>query len=461
MTDKEGGEGREDEVPDAPKSDDPLKPKADEPQTLETYRIEQLEQKIRELEASGGALSLGQIKEMFFWIGLPVAVATSIFGAALWIVITSLAEGKADERARDVADKVSRLIAQSVAKTTAKEAATQAALQPAKDAAEALVQQLTPKLEQTARDAAVDVAGRTARDQARQVAVDVARSAAAEAASNRAEIVAAEISSKSVRDIEARVVQIAKESARATANEVAPEAAANAGLRQAMEIAQDVAESQATIAATRIAQDVARNVASNAAQQIVHEEIVSELVGNDRFVRRASDALTEIVEGAVVAFPFECREDLGWKPYFPAAGRFVVGAGRHHEEDGEPKNLDAVGEPLTIYAGPSDLSAVTLQRPRAANDAGDFRIGGVETHTLTVDEMPAHSHPGSRIATGGPVIENANRGGVSFRVDVGQAGDRILSPVSDIVPVIESQGGGQPHNNMPPYIALYFCKKEG
>lgn len=89
-----------------------------------------------------------------------------------------------------------------------------------------------------------------------------------------------------------------------------------------------------------------------------------------------------------------------------------------------------------------------------ANDTYAFgRTGGAEKHKLTEAEMPSHSHRfrGQPIATGGW------GGTVTHPIGVGdQAIWKEYVPSGTIDPT----GGDQAHNNMPPYIALYYCKKE-
>lgn len=71
-------------------------------------------------------------------------------------------------------------------------------------------------------------------------------------------------------------------------------------------------------------------------------------------------------------------------------------------------------------------------------DAGD--TGGETEHTLTVNEMPSHSH------TVG--YENAYSAGGSNHSVV--SGSRIST---------SSTGGDQPHNNMPPYLVVYIWRR--
>ena len=68
--------------------------------------------------------------------------------------------------------------------------------------------------------------------------------------------------------------------------------------------------------------------------------------------------------------------------------------------------------------------------------------GGEATHVLTIDEMPAHSHQVPTYIEGGPAA-----GFVS-------AGYEKVQNINTT-----SVGGGQPHNNLPPYIGLTFIIK--
>ena len=75
-------------------------------------------------------------------------------------------------------------------------------------------------------------------------------------------------------------------------------------------------------------------------------------------------------------------------------------------------------------------------------EAGE--LGGEADHTLTVSEMPAHSH-GLRLQGG------ALSGGSDY--------SRVASNVDPVGGVVGSTGGSQPHNNMPPYLAVYMWRR--
>lgn len=69
--------------------------------------------------------------------------------------------------------------------------------------------------------------------------------------------------------------------------------------------------------------------------------------------------------------------------------------------------------------------------------------GGEAEHTLTVDEMPSHSH-----------AETIGRDGNNYFKPV--AGNAIQLSNNTVT---GSTGGGQAHNNMPPYLAVYVWKR--
>lgn len=117
-----------------------------------------------------------------------------------------------------------------------------------------------------------------------------------------------------------------------------------------------------------------------------------------------------IPKGAVVAFALpHCP--TGWSQLSTLSGRTIIGAG---ESSGLTSR--ALGE-----------------------------VGGEETHTLTTDEMPRHTHRMGYIhfqgLTGGwPSYGQRNIDGY------GSQG-------------VEETGWSQPHNTMMPYLVLTYCQK--
>lgn len=73
--------------------------------------------------------------------------------------------------------------------------------------------------------------------------------------------------------------------------------------------------------------------------------------------------------------------------------------------------------------------------------------GGETEHTLTVDEMPKHDHWG------------AARFGYDIHPDGGTHPSAAEVTPKNNFPETNSAGGGKPHNNMPPYLAVYMWKR--
>lgn len=80
--------------------------------------------------------------------------------------------------------------------------------------------------------------------------------------------------------------------------------------------------------------------------------------------------------------------------------------------------------------------------------------GGEATHTLTASEMPSHNHAMAY----GPDSSGGSTG-FSYGIAAGSAtnsagGKGYMSNLGTF-----SAGGSQPHNNMPPYLAVYIWKR--
>ena len=131
-------------------------------------------------------------------------------------------------------------------------------------------------------------------------------------------------------------------------------------------------------------------------------------------------------------------------------------------------------DPLIVYpvgkiylstdsTNPADLFSGTWERLKdyfllAAGDtyaAGS--TGGEAQHTLTLDEMPKHSH-GERLGDGSEPhqLQNILRLKALDATNNGTAtqSDWYETGLGDVVTTTYS-GDSKPHNNMPPYLAVY------
>ena len=114
-------------------------------------------------------------------------------------------------------------------------------------------------------------------------------------------------------------------------------------------------------------------------------------------------------------------------------------------------------------------------------DSGDAdfdtaeETGGAKTHTLTVNEMPAHTHiqdahthtqnPHSHVennnsaTTGGLAGWGARDTSTNPSVATGYSTADATAVNQNATATNQNTGGGAAHNNMPPYIAVYMWKR--
>ena len=116
--------------------------------------------------------------------------------------------------------------------------------------------------------------------------------------------------------------------------------------------------------------------------------------------------------------------------------RFIVGSA--------DSGFNAQPENATYSSGslPEDNSRGTTYASGA--------FGGEEKHTLTTAEMPNHSHPLQGKLT---TALTRTPGGGEVQVQGGTDSSSITTPF------VNNVGGDQPHNNMPPYMAVRYIIK--
>lgn len=120
------------------------------------------------------------------------------------------------------------------------------------------------------------------------------------------------------------------------------------------------------------------------------------------------------------------------------------------------------GDGKSTFALP-DLQGSAAMHPGQGPGLSLFdlgQVGGSETVTLLVSEIPAHAHGvGRALADAGNSITPVNsvwaqagagRGAAALYIDGSPTGQVNINSLS-------VTGGGLPHNNMQPYLTLNFC----
>ena len=119
-------------------------------------------------------------------------------------------------------------------------------------------------------------------------------------------------------------------------------------------------------------------------------------------------------------------------------------------------------DPGTLFGGTwQQIEDTFLLSAGQTYTAGD--TGGEATHTLTVNEMPSHSHLESAISNFGyPNIwvgNDANHPNNLYNGAGGYVSGGNWESKSGWGNETNNTGGGQAHNNMPPYLVVYVWKR--
>ena len=142
----------------------------------------------------------------------------------------------------------------------------------------------------------------------------------------------------------------------------------------------------------------------------------------DDYISKISGQI--IPEGAIIAFESGAADpcpSATWQLYDSAKGRFLVGAGQH---DNPKITQYRLGEP-----------------------------GGEESVTLELPQIPVHRHE----FTGG-TLTKGNSGGEPAH-DLATGGSEYIGTYA-ASGTISDVGGGEAHENRPPYLPVYFCIKK-
>ena len=117
---------------------------------------------------------------------------------------------------------------------------------------------------------------------------------------------------------------------------------------------------------------------------------------------------------------------------------------------GNPELFANIG--YTYGGSGADFALPDLRGRRPVHASPDLSLGdkaGAETHTLSLAELPAHSHPVNASATGGvtsPAGKVWGADGLAYAAepDVAMSGNAVIA----------TAGGGAAHENMSPFLTL-------
>ena len=108
------------------------------------------------------------------------------------------------------------------------------------------------------------------------------------------------------------------------------------------------------------------------------------------------------------------------------------------------------GNGQTTFALPNLRGRVPIHMG-AGHTLGE--VGGQEAHTLTISELPTHTHPVSGSATNADVVSSTD--------NVVAQSSQLYGPPTQLTALDPSTngsaGGSQVHENRQPYLVLTFC----
>ncbi len=115
------------------------------------------------------------------------------------------------------------------------------------------------------------------------------------------------------------------------------------------------------------------------------------------------------------------------------------------------------GDGQTTFALPDLRSRVPLHQGQGSGLSNYVlgQSGGAEAVTLTVGQLPQHSHPAMANSGGGTGSSPSGAvwaGSPTNIYTAGAAANAAMAATS-----ISASGGSQPHDNMLPFVTLNFC----
>jgi len=116
------------------------------------------------------------------------------------------------------------------------------------------------------------------------------------------------------------------------------------------------------------------------------------------------------------------------------------------------------GDGVTTFALPDLQSRVPVHQGQGPGISQNYTIGekaGVESVTLTTQQIPIHTHA---FAATNQIGQNAQpTNGFYAQVSTGQLYHEPLDPLVNMnAGMVQPVGGSQPHENVQPYLAISF-----
>lgn len=136
---------------------------------------------------------------------------------------------------------------------------------------------------------------------------------------------------------------------------------------------------------------------------------------------------------------------------------FLLCDGSEYSRTEYAKLFDAIGTTYGSGDGSTTFNVPNLESRVIIGESDDYALGatgGEAEHTLTVDEMPSHTHN----LTNPAMVWNTN---VTDGVKMESTNQRWKATDQLGVNAITNTGGSQPHNNMQPYVVMRYFISTG
>lgn len=153
----------------------------------------------------------------------------------------------------------------------------------------------------------------------------------------------------------------------------------------------------------------------------------------------SSEAITK---NDLIAILSELGMPYSMLDYYPIGSYFWTSDADYNPEDSMGGEWELMDEGITLV---SAGQTYTVQ-------SGTSKDGGEETVTLNTNQIPSHTHPSP--SNGQFIINKSQSSGYAFAFSAGSYYRMAASETG-------ARGGGQAHENMPPYKAAYCWHRIG